>query len=123
MSAEFDEHAESYEESLESALEVSGENRDYFAAGRMRFLSGLLARAGRKAGEVLDFGCGTGNGLPHAREFLKPERVTGADVSAASVEIARRRFPEIELCLNHELPGGGVRHGVLQRGDPPCSGG
>jgi predicted TPR repeat methyltransferase len=70
MSAEFDEYAESYEESLESSLEVSGENRDYFAAGRMRFLSGLLERAGRKAGQVLDFGCGTGNGLPHARERL-----------------------------------------------------
>ncbi len=104
MSAEFDEHAENYEESLESALEVSGENRDYFAAGRMSFLAGLLAGAGRKAGEVLDFGCGTGNGLPHAVERLEPERVTGADVSAASLEIARRRFPEIGLCLNHELP-------------------
>jgi SAM-dependent methyltransferase len=106
MSAEFDEHAESYEESLESSLEVSGENRDYFAAGRMRFLSGLLERAGRKAGEVLDFGCGTGNGLPHAQERLGAERVTGADISAASLEIARRRFPKTELCLNRELPAG-----------------
>lgn len=104
MSAEFDEHAESYEESLERSLEVSGENRDYFAAGRMSFLAGLLASAGRKAGQVLDFGCGTGNGLPHAVERLEPEQVTGADVSAASLEIARRRFPEIGLCLNHELP-------------------
>lgn len=104
MSAEFDEHAESYEESLESALEVSGENRDYFAAGRMSFLARLLASAGRKAGKVLDFGCGTGNGLPHARELLGAEQVTGADVSSASLEIARRRFPEIGLCLNHELP-------------------
>lgn len=106
MSAEFDKHAESYEESLESALAVSGENRDYFAAGRMSFLAGLLASAGRKAGEVLDFGCGTGNGLPHAVERLESERVTGADVSAASLEIARQRFPEIGLCLNHELPVG-----------------
>jgi SAM-dependent methyltransferase len=105
MSAEFDEHAESYEESLESALEVSGENRDYFAAGRMSFLAGLLASAGRKAGKVLDFGCGTGNGLPHARERLRPDRLSGADVSSASLEIARRRFPEVELCLNRELPG------------------
>lgn len=104
MSTEFDEHAESYEKSLESALEVSGENRDYFAAGRMKFLSGLLERAGRKAGKVLDFGCGTGNGLPHARQWLRSEQVMGADVSAASLEIARRRFPETGLCLNHELP-------------------
>lgn len=106
MNAEFDEHAENYEESLEIALQVSGEDRDYFAAGRMRFLSELLAEADRKAGHVLDFGCGNGNGLKHADEWLRPERITGADVSATSLEIARTRFPETELCLNRELQEG-----------------
>jgi ubiquinone/menaquinone biosynthesis C-methylase UbiE len=103
MSAEFDEHAESYEESLESALGISGENRDYFAAGRMRFLSGLLAGAGRDAGNVLDFGCGTGNGIPHAVEWLLPERMSGADVSVASLNIAKKRFPDVSFGLNGEI--------------------
>lgn len=103
MAAEFDEHAAGYEDSLEEALRVSGENRDYFAEGRMRFLAGLLGAAGREVGEVLDFGCGTGNGLPAAREWLRPQRLAGADVSGTSLEIARRRHPGVELCLNEDL--------------------
>lgn len=103
MAAEFDEHAAGYEDSLEEALRVSGETRDYFAMGRMRYLAGLLQGSGREAGEVLDFGCGTGNGLPAASEWLGPRRLAGADVSGASLEIARRRHPGVELCLNEEL--------------------
>jgi SAM-dependent methyltransferase len=106
MSAEFDQYAAGYERNLENALSVSGENRDYFASGRMRFLSKLLANAGRKAGNVLDFGCGTGNGLPHAIEWLGPGQVSGADVSAASLDIAKQRFPETPLHLNDNLTDG-----------------
>jgi SAM-dependent methyltransferase len=102
--AEFDEHAATYERDLGSALAVSGESPEYFAAGRMVFLSGLLASAGRSAGVVLDFGCGTGNGLPFARQHLQPDRLAGCDISDASLEIARQRHPWVSFHANDQLP-------------------
>jgi SAM-dependent methyltransferase len=102
--AEFDEHAATYERDLERALSVSGESPEYFAAGRMAFLSGLLAAAGKKAEHVLDFGCGTGNGLPQARRHLQPDHLAGADISPASLEIARQRHPWVRFHAGDRIP-------------------
>ena len=107
MSAEFDQHAATYERDLEAALGISGESRDYFASGRMAFLAGLLKEAGREAGEVLDFGCGTGNGLLHAMTWLMPTRLHGADVSAASLRLAEERHPGVDFHGPADLPAGG----------------
>lgn len=104
MSSEFDRHAENYERDLEAALSISGENKDYFAEGRMRFLKGLLDKAQIKAATVLDFGCGTGNGIPHAAHWLEPQSLIGSDISIESIRIAKTRQPSFLFLSNHELP-------------------
>ena len=57
----------------------------------MRFVRELDARLPDGA-DVLELGCG--RGVPVARELAKRHRLTGVDISAAQVELARHHVPE-----------------------------
>jgi SAM-dependent methyltransferase len=88
-SPEFDRYAESYDEALERGIGISGEDKSYFAEGRVRILRECLgAEHARPA--VLDFGCGTGQATPFLLSGLGASKVVGVDVSPAQVAVARR---------------------------------
>jgi cyclopropane fatty-acyl-phospholipid synthase-like methyltransferase len=57
----------------------------------MRFVRELDSRL-RAGSEVLELGCG--RGVPVARELSKRHRVTGVDISASQIELARHHVPE-----------------------------
>jgi SAM-dependent methyltransferase len=57
----------------------------------MRFVRQLDARL-RDGSDVLELGCG--RGVPVARELAKRHRLTGIDISAAQIELARHHVPE-----------------------------
>jgi SAM-dependent methyltransferase len=57
----------------------------------MRFVRELDARLPDEA-DVLELGCG--RGVPVGRELAKRHRLTGVDISAAQVELARHHVPE-----------------------------
>ena len=88
----FDEYAGSYDKDLQKALSVSGEDKNYFAHGRMVWLAKWLQSNGKGSGSVLDFGCGTGSATPFIKQCLKPREVVGVDVSADSLKVARETF-------------------------------
>ena len=88
----FDAHAQTYDADLHRALSVSGEDKFYFASGRVRWLARWLADTGLPHRTILDFGCGTGTAIPFFREFLHPEEILGVDVSAESLAVARSAF-------------------------------
>lgn len=87
--AEFDEYAGNYDEALAKGLSVTGESKEYYASARVRWLAKRLAEAQWPVRTVLDFGCGTGSGVPFLFEGLDAKLVHGVDVSAASLETAR----------------------------------
>jgi SAM-dependent methyltransferase len=87
----FDEYAAAYEQALSSAIAPSGENRRYFAERRVTWLKRSLDEMSCKVDSVLDFGCGDGATTPLLLESLKANSAVGADVSAKSLEIARKR--------------------------------
>ncbi len=87
----FDAHARRYDESLDLGLQVSGENRDYFAEGRIRFLSHCLRHAGVDVRRVLDYGCGDGRGTNLLLSGLRAESAIGVDESGESIDLARAR--------------------------------
>jgi Predicted methyltransferase (contains TPR repeat) len=89
--AEFDEYAGNYDEALARGLSVTGESKEYYASARVRWLAKRLAAAKWPVRTVLDFGCGTGSGVPFLFEGLHAQLVHGVDVSAASLETAARR--------------------------------
>lgn len=95
MDSLFDTHAASYDEDLAKGISLSGENRDFFARGRIAFLRQCLDGAGGRAASVMDFGCGTGTGAPLLRDILGAERVIGIDTSEASLELARRTYGNV----------------------------
>src|SRR5437016_74764 len=58
---EFDQYAGEYDRALAEGLSVSGEDKSYFARGRVIWLANCLRQLGHEARTVLDFGCGTGS--------------------------------------------------------------
>jgi SAM-dependent methyltransferase len=89
--AEFDQFAETYDDRLNDALAASGENKEFFARGRVHWLARCLQEFQQGSRSVLDYGCGTGDTTVLLREILNSESVLGLDVSTRSLEQARRK--------------------------------
>jgi SAM-dependent methyltransferase len=87
--SDFDIYAQNYDEALALGLSVTGETKDYYAAARVAWLAKRLAERKHAVRTVMDFGCGTGSGVPYLFDGLGARLVHGVDVSAASLETAR----------------------------------
>jgi SAM-dependent methyltransferase len=87
----FDHYAAAYEEALSNAIAPSGENREYFAEGRVAWLKRCLDELKLPVHSLLDFGCGDGATTPLLFQALHAQFATGVDVSAKSLEIARKQ--------------------------------
>jgi SAM-dependent methyltransferase len=93
----FDEYAEAYEQALDNAIAVSGEGREYFAEGRVAWLARCLRDAKETPRTVLDFGCGDGATTPVLLAALQAESAIGIDVSAKSLDIARKQYATSQI--------------------------
>ncbi len=87
----FDQYAAAYELALSNAIAPSGESREYFAEGRVAWLKHCLEERKQPANSLLDFGCGDGATTPLLLQALNAKSAVGVDVSAKSLEIARKR--------------------------------
>ena len=87
--SDFDIYADNYDEALALGLSFTGETKDYYAAARVAWLAKRLAALRHSVRTVMDFGCGTGSGVPYLFDGLGARLVHGVDVSAASLETAR----------------------------------
>ncbi len=97
QTAIFDHHADQYREQHQANIALSGEEPDFFHEYKINVLAAALA--GRRAARILDFGSGIGNSLPFFRRYLPAAKLTCADVSQRSLDLARSRFPGDELQL------------------------
>jgi len=110
-SAEFDAYAARYDEALAAGLSVTGEDKDYYARGRMRWLTKRLRALGVPAPDtVLDFGCGLGASTPLFLDELRAKHVIGVDVSEGLLDRARDAFANeprarFSTIAAHEAPG------------------
>src|ERR1700733_15524233 len=86
----FDRFADEYDAELEAALAVSGEDRAYFAKGRVSLLGRCLGDLRELPKRGLDFGCGVGTTAPLLREQFGLDQIVGVDVSPRSIELAQR---------------------------------
>lgn len=87
----FDQYAASYEQALSNAIAPSGESREYFAEGRVAWLKRCLDEIKQSPAALLDFGCGDGATTPLLLQTLNAQSAAGVDVSAKSLEIARKQ--------------------------------
>ncbi len=84
--AEFDRHAENYQELHQRNISISGEEPAYFADYKMRDFKTLVSDAGLPLdGRYLDFGSGIGTSVSPFREHMPQARLVCADVSADSM--------------------------------------
>jgi SAM-dependent methyltransferase len=89
---EFDFYASNYDAALAEGLSVSGENKEYFARGRIAWLARCLKWLHIRPKSVLDFGCGTGTAVPFLLELLAAEIILGLDISTKSLTMAQQQY-------------------------------
>ena len=100
--AEFDKFAEEYRALHAANIRASGETPEFFAAYKIDDIAGRCAALGLAPRRILDFGGGTGSSAPHLRRHFPGARLTIADVSRRSLEIARARGIEDLYCLHFD---------------------
>jgi trans-aconitate methyltransferase len=100
----FDADAQDYERRLDRGLAVSGERSAFFARARIAWLATRLRQFGFVPETLLDYGCGTGGSSSFFVEHLGVRSIVGLDVSARSLEEARKKHPTggIEYYLTQE---------------------
>jgi len=87
----FDRYADDYDASLAAALELSGEDRMFYAKGRVSWLERCLRDLGFAPRRALDYGCGVGTTSPLLAERFGLAQTIGVDVSPRSIELARAK--------------------------------
>lgn len=90
----FNAYAQTYDQDLQKGLSLSGENKDFFAAGRVDHLQRQLGALQVSPRRLLDFGCGTGSATPHLRRAFSFDSLVGVDASEESLTIARSQHPD-----------------------------
>jgi SAM-dependent methyltransferase len=85
----FDAFADDYDAALERGLVLTGEAKEYFAAGRIAQIRAVLQSLGVTARRVMDYGCGTGSTTPLFFDAWSLASMIGVDSSLESIRIAR----------------------------------
>ena len=109
--AAFDTYASDYDQALSRGCAIFGDGKEYLAEARIRWLKRRMNERAWVPKTILDYGCGTGGAIPHLLNVMAPERVIGVDVSARSLDVARRMHvdPRVSFSL---LDGAQSRGGV-----------
>ncbi|MGH7713345.1 MAG: class I SAM-dependent methyltransferase [Gemmatimonadaceae bacterium] len=87
--ATFDAYAAAYDDALGRGLILTGEGKEYFAAGRVAHIRAVLQTLGVTPKRVMDYGCGTGSTTPLLREAWNVSSLVGVDPSPESIRVAR----------------------------------
>ncbi len=91
-----------YDAELNQGISLSGEDKDFFAAGRLEILARCLQSQGSAApSAILDYGCGAGDTTVRLARLWPGSRVVGVDTSESLLSIARSRTPEASRCEFH----------------------
>lgn len=88
--SQFDSFSHDYDSVLNGGLAITGETKEYFINGRIKFLADLLKKIHYLPESILDFGCGTGSAIPYFKRYLNIKNILGVDISSRSIEIARK---------------------------------
>lgn len=106
MSAEFDQLADGYRDLHQANVAITGEAPEYFAEYKIADLADLVQRRSSPAHDILDFGSGIGNSIPWFRQYFPQARLSCADVSPRSIDMARERFPgpERHVLVHTRIP-------------------
>lgn len=93
---DFDDYTDNYNSLLRESTGFFTESEAYFAKYKVDILRrGVPATTKR----LLEYGCGIGRNIPFLRAAFPEATIAGSDISAASLEIARKENPGVEFFL------------------------
>ena len=95
MRNEFDEFADSYDQTLKAALPAGLDEDQYFARYKIDFLA--AATRNRNIRSILDFGCGAGRSLEYLASAFPRASLSGFDPSSESIRLASQRVAAAKL--------------------------
>ena len=95
---EFDQHAANYDRVLDASIPDGLNEASYFAEYKVDLMASRLGDT--QPARILDFGCGSGRGLPYLKQYFPETELWGYDVSPASLKVASRRVPDARLILD-----------------------
>lgn len=100
---EFDQYASAYTDLIRTGIRASGEEPSFFAAMKARYMAAWLdAHSSCHPSDVLDFGCGIGNSIPHLHDAFPATRLHGVDPSGESVRLASETHAYATFSVNTE---------------------
>lgn len=88
----FDDYAQNYDEALNQGLSATGEGKDYFAQGRIRWLGKCLSDMDEHPCQLMDYGCGDGSTSELLLAMNQESSLIGVDTSGKSLELANRKY-------------------------------
>lgn len=94
--AQFDAYSNDYSDHVDNSVKFSGQTTEFFHQVKVDVLMGIVARYQQPAqASAVDVGCGTGS----LAELIAPRvaDLAGVDLSAESIEQARKRLPDCEF--------------------------
>lgn len=94
---DFDKFAGRYENVLEKQLDFFGEENSYFAEYKVKIVKDSLNSI--QPLNILEFGCGIGRNLKFFSKYFPDSSITGSDISAGSIEIAKNENPDLKFFL------------------------
>jgi ubiquinone/menaquinone biosynthesis C-methylase UbiE len=95
---QFDTFAHTYDDELNQALAASGEDKDYFARGRVRWLQHRMSQFSQRPKTLLDYGCSIGDTCVLLQQAFHASFAVGVDPSAASIDVAQTRHRSTTSC-------------------------
>ncbi|MGE0009788.1 MAG: trans-aconitate 2-methyltransferase [Candidatus Babeliales bacterium] len=78
-----------YQEALEHALELAGEQAAFFAEYQAHIITKILNKQGTNPATILDYGCGDGTMAYILSALLPQAQIQGVDTSDELIEIAQ----------------------------------
>lgn len=86
---EFDQYADRYTDLHRASIQASGEEPAYFSRYKAQYMASRSAQHDKERPlDILDFGCGVGNSIPHLRAAFPEARLHGVDPSSESIHLA-----------------------------------
>lgn len=91
---DFDDYIENYNLLLRECTSSFTESEAYFAKYKVDILRREVPATARR---LLEYGCGIGRNIPYLRAAFPHTAIAGSDISAASLEIARKKNPGVHF--------------------------
>lgn len=93
---DFDDYTDNYNSLLRESTGFFTESEAYFAKYKVDILRREVPATTKR---LLEYGCGIGRNIPFLRAAFPEATIAGSDISAASLEIARKENPGVEFFL------------------------